>query len=477
MSLNAGRAVSISRLLVVVFVLLGLYLTRDYWLPIQYRYRSGGPLDRVPQYSPSESHLNNGSEGSPLLKSTPATCRDVPGADNVMILLKTGATEIYQKLPPHFLTTFKCVPHFMIFSDLAQELADYPVYDAIENIGQKLRDEHHDFELYRKLQQYQREGQDMSKLQGSGSWDLDKWKFLPMLHKAFSTAGDNINWFVVMEADTSLSWTNLLQWLRTMDHTKPYYAGAQNVIGQTTFAHGGSGIIISRRAADMLEEQRDLAGPDEWDADWERRLAVSCCGDEVIARAFMTADIHLTPSWPLIQGETVESLDWKEIHWCAVAISWHHVSAIQLDSLWQFESDWIERYGWDTPYLFRDVFEHFVQRHVRVDRERWNNDSKNRKLVAPELATSSDTPFAELKDWEQNATTSREACVAACEKMRADECVQWMFQPGRCHLGRDIIFGKSDEGSAAEHWTSGWVQDRVEAHKERLKDCPVRWSG
>jgi hypothetical protein len=391
-----------------------------------------------------------------------------------MVLLKTGATELYQKLPSHFVTTFKCVPHFMIFSDLAQDFGDHPVYDALAGIGQDFRDHHGDFALYRKLQQYQREGQDLSNLQGSGSWNLDKWKFLPMLHTAFTTAGDNIQWFVVMEADTSLSWTNLLQWLKTMDPTQPYYMGAQNLIGDTLFAHGGSGIVISRKAADLLEGVRESQGREAFDAEWEKVLSVSCCGDEVIARTFAKADVHLTPAWPVIQGETVASLDWTANHWCTPPVTWHHVTPIEIDSLWQFESDWIEQHGWDVPYLFRDVFDHFISRHVSVNRTAWNNLSKDRKLIFAEMATPAALDFSGLDDFERKATQSQDACADACQRMSAEECIQWMYTPGRCYLGKDIRFGKSDE-RGEDHWTSGWMQDRLSQFREGLADCDVRW--
>ncbi|KAK5168834.1 uncharacterized protein LTR77_006143 [Saxophila tyrrhenica] len=477
MSTSGGRAVSVSRLLAVLLVLLGLFLLRDSWLPVTYRRLPyGGDRTTEEANAGSTQPIQQDNTSTPPSKPTPATCRDVPGADNVMVLLKTGATEIYQKLPSHFLTTFKCVPHFMIFSDLAQDFADYPVYDAIEDVSQHYREEHADFELYRKLQQYQREGQDTSKLRGAGSWNLDKWKFFPMLQKAFTTAPDNVEWFVVIEADTSISWTNLLQFLRTMDPKQPFYLGAQNVIGDQAFAHGGSGVILSRKAADLLGEKREYEGKETWDRDWERIVSVSCCGDEVISRALGEAGVHLTPAWPLIQGETVSTLDWTGVHWCSVAISWHHVTPIELDSLWQFESDWIEEHGWDTPYLYRDVFEHFIQRHVTVNRAKWNNKSKDRKLVSVELATEGDEDFSKLNDFEKNATTSEDACAEACRRMPEKQCIQWMFSPGRCHLGKDIRFGKSDEAGDM-HWTSGWIQPRLQRFKEGLANCAVRWAG
>lgn len=87
-------------------------------------------------------------------------------------MLKTGATELYQKLPTHFMTTFKCISNYMIFSDLEQKFGNVTIYDAIKPISRKIREEHEDFKLYREIEKWQREGQDLSKLQGGDGWNL-----------------------------------------------------------------------------------------------------------------------------------------------------------------------------------------------------------------------------------------------------------------------------------------------------------------
>lgn len=491
MSTSIGRGVWCIRFGIVFVVLLAIYLLRDIWLESQYYQHTDEPAPAIPFTSPEpalpsspiqhtepEVAIEHNHDLLQQSESSSRACINAPGAENVMVILKTGATELYQKLPIHIATTFKCIrtSNLLIASDLEQSFADYTIFDAIAPISKEYRDHHPDFELYRKLQQYQREGQDMRSLQGDVSWNLDKWKFLPMLHRAFETTQDNIEWFVIIEADTSLSWTNLLQWLKTMDPKEPLYLGSQNFIGSTAFAHGGSGIVISRKAADMLEEVREEEGKADYDTRWEDNLAGNCCGDEVIGRALLEANVQLTPSWPPIQGETVASLDWTDKHWCAPAISWHHVSPSELDALWQFERAWVDGHGWNEPYLFRDVFAHFIERHVSVNRTKWNNLSKERKFVNESLATSGDEDWSYLHDSERAATESEEACAQACIHPIHDDCIQWMFSPGRCYLGYEIRFGKSDEREE-EHWTSGWIQEKLEKFKYKHRGCRVRWSG
>lgn len=257
---------------------------------------------------------------------------------------QTGATEIYDKLPTQLVTLFRCTPHYLIFSDLAQTFSDFTVYDALDTCQETYKEHHEDFELYRKLQKYHQEGQNPTKLKGDKGWDLDKWKFLPMLHETYRMAPTEVEWFLYIEADTSISWPNMLQFLQTMDPKKPLYLGAQNILGETNFAHGGSGFLISRAAAKKMEDHREKTGPELYDKKWESLTSASCCGDEVLARALMEVGVPLLPSWPRIQGETVSTLDWTEKHWCTPALSWHHMSPLQADTMWQFQRQWVKEH-------------------------------------------------------------------------------------------------------------------------------------
>lgn len=60
-----------------------------------------------------------------------------------------------------------------------------------------------------------------------------------MVHDTYRLSPSSIDWFVFIEADTALSWLNLLQWLKTLDPTTDMYMGSQNKYGSTSFAHGG----------------------------------------------------------------------------------------------------------------------------------------------------------------------------------------------------------------------------------------------
>lgn len=358
MATSSAGVFNASKLAIIFALVCSLYLFRDIWLPSTLSTPVHATATSTPQSSAlAETELTLNHTAS---TQDAANCLNAPGADRVMIVLKTGASEIYEKLPTHLITLFRCTHHYLIFSDLPQTYSDYQIHDALDTVSDAYKNDHQDFEFYRKLQKYHREGQDVAKLKGDKGWNLDKWKFLPMMHESYRLASPDVDWFVFMEADTSVSWTNLLQFLRRMDPKQPLYLGAQNVVGPTTFAHGGSGFIISRAAAKKMEDRRKNMGVRKYDDRWELSTSRSCCGDEVVARALMEVDVDLTPSWPRLQGERVHTLDWTEGHWCTPAITWHHVTPSQLDSMWRFQNEWVKENvsllePWDEMGLDTDI--------------------------------------------------------------------------------------------------------------------------
>lgn len=45
-------------------------------------------------------------------------CDGFPSTKDVMVVMKTGATESFEKMPTQLLTGLQCVPDFLLFSDL-----------------------------------------------------------------------------------------------------------------------------------------------------------------------------------------------------------------------------------------------------------------------------------------------------------------------------------------------------------------------
>lgn len=132
--------------------------------------------------------LPSSGSGEPL-------CRSLPGAEDTLVVIKTGVTEFEHKLPVHVDTTLKCYPNYLVFSDHAETFRGVDIIDSLEPISSNMKYGHSDFEFYLRvrdrgraaLQQdelsnkagFNRHPTDADKM-GMGGWRLDKWKFLPM---------------------------------------------------------------------------------------------------------------------------------------------------------------------------------------------------------------------------------------------------------------------------------------------------------
>jgi hypothetical protein len=96
-------------------------------------------------------------------------------ADDVLVVLRTGATESLEKVPVHLRTTLQCVPHFVIHSDLDEEIEQHAVHDVLKGVSEERRRDDDDFKLYRQLQEHGRGGvkqqQVITSLSGSSQGD------------------------------------------------------------------------------------------------------------------------------------------------------------------------------------------------------------------------------------------------------------------------------------------------------------------
>ena len=284
------------------------------------------------------------------------------------------------------------------------------------------------------------------------SWALEKLNFLPMISDAYRTFEDRKKWYFFMEADTFVSLHNLLIWLRELDHGEPIYAGAQVLISTTEFGHSGSGFLLSTTAV------RALAGEYATNQEhWDKFVASECCGDKVMAEVLQAASpaISLLRAFPLIQGETITSHDWSATHWCKPAITWHHVSAAEVDRQYRFELEWHAEHGAKSPILFRDYYSAFVEPLIT---------STNNNTLDAWDSLSSDWAFDALTpndpwDSERRCDISVEtlwACKHFCKNMRP--CVQWTWRPGSYRGVKKVRLG----WPMGKRLSLGSAEDRVE---------------
>lgn len=424
--------------------------------------------------------------GTPLLflshakpsvsQSEDVICPQSALADDVLVVLRTGATESREKLPVHFRTTLRCVPHFAVFSDWDEEIEGHHVENVLGGVSQETRDQHEDFKLYHHLQEHGRQRLESQKvitaLSGSSQgdylqtdkagWRLDKWKFLPMIDRAFEKKKD-AKWYVFIEADTYLGWNNLLEYLGTFDDSKPYYIGKHLYINGVEFGYGGAGFVLSNPAMRKVIDQRSTHI-----SEYEDFTRTHWVGDCALGKVLEDVKIPLHRAFPHFQGDSPATLDpaTSKINrdlWCYPTITYHHVSSSEISQLWHFEQEWLRWHGQDVLLRHRDVFTDLIRPQIAASVPFWDNMSADKEYNAHDHSISSNA-------LESNAWKSFNHCRALCDSQ--NECKQFSFDAGSCAISYVFRLGFARPG---ERVRSGWMMDRVDELFRELEDkCGIR---
>ncbi|OQO03140.1 hypothetical protein B0A48_11395 [Cryoendolithus antarcticus] len=364
-------------------------------------------------------------------------CASLPGANDTVIIMKTGATELEDKFPIHLTTTLRCYPHQLVVSDHGEVYEGFVIHDVLEDVDEHIKATHPDFHLWRRLRDQGRAGLNASELSGPGvalpdgngkpanpGWKLDKWKFLPMMRKTLEAFPDK-KWYVFVETDTYIFWSTWLAYSAVLDWQKPYYIGAEMQIGEVLFAHGGSGYAVSRPALEQVVQ--DYTSHKQ---DWEKFTDGHWAGDCVLGKAFAESGTQLTWAWPIWQGDPIHNMKYDRVEndrqlWCDPSVSYHRMTPSAIEDLWNYEQSWVDRReNISLPYhRHSDIYANYVLPKSSDPRESWDNNATDDKGPAK-------TPAA---------------CRAICE---ADEsCVQYVLNDeGKCLTTWRPSFGEAATG-------------------------------
>lgn len=408
-------------------------------------------------YTQYEPAVNQSPQRNKIALPT-LPCRLLPGAHDAVVILKTGSTELQDKLLVHFKTTLRCYPHYLIFSDYAEEYQGERIFDALEDVDPIFKTSHEDFDLYRQLQKGGRSSLNPSDLSGPASytqdgtsgkptnpgWRLDKWKFLPMIRETLRKYPSK-EWYIFVETDTYIFWSTLLSYLAALDSTQKHYIGAQSEIGDVIFAHGGSGFALSRPALEAA-----VALYVENKADLEAFTASHWAGDAVLGKALYESGTNLTWAWPMWQGRDIGNMNYSHVDyskrlWCYPTVSYHHVAPPAIESLWHFEQSKIAQQGEGHSAIVRqkDVFAEYILPQVSESRPDWDNHA----------------------DEDRGVVSSLDACRGICEQETS--CLQYVWdQKGNC-----LITGRPNLGEATTGLQSGWIQERMQRFHDEAASC------
>ncbi|KAI1813815.1 hypothetical protein GGS20DRAFT_452930 [Poronia punctata] len=381
------------------------------------------------------------------------TCAGLDGLDDYFVSLRTGTTEAPKKLPVHYTTTLRCVPHYEIYSDFEEVIGGHKVHDVLDEVNPEIIASHPDFEYYNRLKGKGRgafseeeisrwtAAKNTNSGRDSPGWRLDKWKFLPLAEKALK-ARPQAKWYIFIESDTYVLWKSLIAWLDHFDPSKPWYLGQQMQIGDVVFAYGGAGFAISQPALQKVVEHRNanLKFYDDYTAHhW--------AGDCVLGKALTDVGVPLSWSFPTLSSEEPADTDFEspfggpDKHpWCYNVATYHHLPPTEYPAFYNFEQKW---YQTNTTFIrHRDVFFNYIMPRLAAERAEWDNHS----------------------DKEQPTVSTFKACRETCEKDPA--CMQFSVSGYACKTSTALRLGR--RVSAAEQVKSGWMLDRIDPFIERL---------
>ncbi|KAI0179589.1 glycosyltransferase family 31 protein [Hypoxylon sp. FL1284] len=376
-------------------------------------------------------------------------CANFPSTDGVLLVMKTGATEAFDRIPTHLLTTLSCLPDFLMFSDMEQQIGPYHIYDALAEFEESAKAHNADFDLYRDQKECpvsQKSCVD-AKRDGQKAWNLDKYKFLPMMEQTWRMRPGR-DWYIFAEADTYVFWANVIHWLKNESRLNPHeklYLGSRSFIGGTPFAHGGSGYIISGTLLKHLIEfhpgvvdQYNVKGANE------------CCGDLMLAQALDEYEsVKMRQVWPMINGEKPSTLPYGPGHWCEPILTMHHMNAEEISSVWQFE----QTRKTDRTLMIKDLYDGLIRPKMQVSRQNWDNLSDDVCYLNPdpqaqqqadEHARGRQKKEEEMSEVEKEAWKSFENCAKVCESQDVPDEEEWEKQG---------LFGRDDADSGAANDT------------------------
>lgn len=260
-------------------------------------------------------------------------CGAYPDNADVVIVVKTGGTETFKKIPTQLMTFLQCAKDdAVIFSDMELDLAGKHIYDCLDNVTDKTK-KSKDFDLYRTEKEYQAQGAEIMSLdRASDAWKLDKYKNIHTAQKAYELRPGK-SWYFFIDADTYIIWPNFFAWLKRLDPNEKLYLGSVVDVGKPPFAHGGSGYLLSKAA------MAELVGPDakEIAKKYDQESLGGCCGDQELAKSLFDKGVASFNVRPMINGEPARSIPFGPSHWCQPLVTMHHMSPEDINDFWQYE--------------------------------------------------------------------------------------------------------------------------------------------
>lgn len=409
---------------------------------------------------------------------------------NVLVVVKTSASAVYDTLPVQLLASPRCDKNILIFSDLAQTLGPYQVHNVLAEVPEEVKSNSTTFDHYRKLQEYQATGQDIRAFLNDSreaERKLDQYKSIPMLKKAWAMR-PGYDWYMFIETDTYVFQKNLALWLERLNPSKQWYLGSPVYSGDETAAHSGSGVILSRAAmSKAVDSSPDILR-------YYELAQQGHAGDYLIMKALQAEGIPLHNVWPMLQYETKNTIpfgpmsDNRKPHWCQPLVTMR-VTPEDVDSIRQFEKHWQHK---DTtvslpvrsqnkpltspiqnPILLSDAFDAFISMRLTSEQDDWDNLSSDMIFRESGLQSEHHIPEDKMTTAQKVAYASFEQCRIACEQH--ERCLQFAHYSQTCGLSFSYRQGKNRAPVDGVRYRSGWDLARIGYSQDDMPCISTAW--
>lgn len=270
----------------------------------------------------------------------------------VQPVLKIGHSENKERLDAHFKSVSSCFDKddLLVISDMDEVVNGHRTIDVLADLPAGYYDlrKNPDFRHYLAQKEMRRNGTLNEKTQKTiDGWILDKYKFLPMVERAWMAKPGKAFYFFY-EADTYVFWDNAFRFLQNFNPDTPIYMGSpspgrhddQRDI-RTLFANGGPGFVLSRGAIKALLHRESDANGQYIDAHvtekWKDLVAGECCGDSVLGWALWNVTVQLQGYWPMFNPHPFHGIPFSDLYWCQPVMTLHKTAPQDMVDLWHWE--------------------------------------------------------------------------------------------------------------------------------------------
>ncbi|KAF2278694.1 uncharacterized protein EI97DRAFT_216958 [Westerdykella ornata] len=378
----------------------------------------------------------------PPLKGAPAPdqdyCVNFPKdqLNRIQVVLKTGANE-KEKTKAHLSTVTSCISNLLIVSDHEDRIGDHHVIDILAELPASYKEKNPDFSSYLEHQKAHAEGDIVD--YHSGGWKLDRFKFLPMVDKAYEM-NPKADWYIFLEPDIYFFWDTLFRLLDQLKPEEMHYMGAPGPASKSpdrNFAYGGAGFVLSQGLMKKLLPPSRSGGYEKLAHRYEDKIKSECCGDVVLAHAILNmTETKLEALYPTFSGEDLRQIRVDKDRWCVPLLSLHRVEPDQMEKLWR----WERTRPYNTkPFVYSSLLAYTHSHLTKSPKlEWWDNLS--------EAPVPNDRP----------AHRNADSCGSECSKDA--NCLQWSYSQTVCRFANYIKLGNPvDEMNGGQgEFHSGW---------------------